>query len=239
MMWLSDRIKLREQLVSEGLTALSLEDSSPPAEDYPQHTHNRFHTLDFIAEYLAKDGIAGDIVECGSYKGGTGIYLAKLFPDRRIWLLDSFRGIDKIEDRTYKYALTAHRGGEHVASFLECLNSLKKYKVDNNVVVLPGWFKNTLKYVEAEKIALLRLDGDTYSSHRECLDALYDKVVPGGAIVVDDSSIDEVRKGIHDWAQQLQIVPKFRDAYGSCNPIFPFYFDSNKHWGIWWKKGEV
>ena len=51
-----------------------------------------------------------------------------------------------------------------------------------------GWFQDTVP-VDAEKIAeiaILRLDGDYYHSIKVCLDYLYDKVVKGGLVVIDD-----------------------------------------------------
>lgn len=51
-----------------------------------------------------------------------------------------------------------------------------------------GWFQNTLpaKAPDIEKIAILRLDGDWYESTKVCLENLFDKVVPGGFIIIDD-----------------------------------------------------
>jgi len=51
-----------------------------------------------------------------------------------------------------------------------------------------GWFQDTLPIVKNEisKIAILRLDGDWYESTKVCLENLYDKVVKGGVIIIDD-----------------------------------------------------
>ncbi len=51
-----------------------------------------------------------------------------------------------------------------------------------------GWFQDTIPadHQQIDKIAILRLDGDWYASIKVCLDYLYDKVVPGGLIVIDD-----------------------------------------------------
>lgn len=58
----------------------------------------------------------------------------------------------------------------------------------NYVYYHKGWFQNTIpeKSKEIEKIAILRLDGDWYESTKMCLDYLFDKVVPGGFIIIDD-----------------------------------------------------
>lgn len=51
-----------------------------------------------------------------------------------------------------------------------------------------GWFQHTLPEIknEIDQIAILRLDGDWYDSIKVCLENLYDKVVPGGLVVIDD-----------------------------------------------------
>lgn len=51
-----------------------------------------------------------------------------------------------------------------------------------------GWFQNTIPtdHQDIEKIAILRLDGDWYASTKVCLDYLFDKVVKGGVVIVDD-----------------------------------------------------
>jgi O-methyltransferase len=51
-----------------------------------------------------------------------------------------------------------------------------------------GWFQDTVPvdYVQIDKIAILRLDGDWYDSIKICLEYLYDKVEPGGLVVIDD-----------------------------------------------------
>ncbi len=58
----------------------------------------------------------------------------------------------------------------------------------NYVYYHKGWFQNTVpsKSKEIGKIAILRLDGDWYESTKVCLEYLFDKVVPGGFIIIDD-----------------------------------------------------
>jgi hypothetical protein len=58
--------------------------------------------------------------------------------------------------------------------------------LDEHVRFLPGWFSDTLSEAPIERLALLRIDADLYQSTREVLEALYDKVVTGGFVVVDD-----------------------------------------------------
>ena len=51
-----------------------------------------------------------------------------------------------------------------------------------------GWFQNNLPadHDDIGLIAILRLDGDWYASTKICLDYLFDKVVKGGVVIIDD-----------------------------------------------------
>ncbi len=49
-----------------------------------------------------------------------------------------------------------------------------------------GWVQETVPVSDTGPIALLRLDVDLYHPTRACLDGLYDRVVPGGFVIIDD-----------------------------------------------------
>jgi O-methyltransferase len=53
---------------------------------------------------------------------------------------------------------------------------------------VPGWFQETLPAWRDRvgAIAILRIDGDFYESTRVCFEELYERVMPGGAVVIDD-----------------------------------------------------
>ena len=61
-----------------------------------------------------------------------------------------------------------------------------------------------------EKIAVLHLDGDLYTSTKEVLDALYDKVSPGGHVLVDD---------YYTWKGCRAAVDEFRRERAIASPI--------------------
>lgn len=65
-----------------------------------------------------------------------------------------------------------------------------------------GWFQDTLPVNSRsiKEIALLRIDADWYASTKICLEYLYDKVVPGGFIIIDDyGTYDGCRKAVDEW----------------------------------------
>jgi O-methyltransferase len=145
-------------------------------------------------------GIAGDVVECGVWRGGHTILARLLSPDRVNWLYDTFDGMAAPgaadgPKACEKYQRKAAAGVKW--------NAVHVTEVFNNLVVagaLPygDWWRDlhfvigdvcdTLKNPKAlpQRIALLRLDTDFYESTRVELAILYPRLCAGGALIIDD-----------------------------------------------------
>ena len=94
--------------------------------------------------------------------------------------------------------------------------------LDDQVVFLQGFFSDTLPAAPIERVAVLRLDGDTFESTRDVLEHLYRKLSPGGFCVVDD---------YHSFADCQRAVDEFRTANGIQDAIVPI--DNN---AVYWRK---
>jgi O-methyltransferase len=81
--------------------------------------------------------------------------------------------------------------------------------LDDGVRFLPGLFADTLPEAPVAQIALLRMDGDLYTSTLDVLHALYDRVVPGGYVIVDDYALAPCR----------QAIDEFRAERGITDPV--------------------
>jgi O-methyltransferase len=70
-----------------------------------------------------------------------------------------------------------------------------------------GWFDETLPNAPVERLALLRLDADTYEATTETLRALYPRVEPGGYVVVDDygGGAPSCARAVDDYRRQHSI----------------------------------
>jgi hypothetical protein len=80
-----------------------------------------------------------------------------------------------------------------------------------------GWFQETLPSQASaiKNIAILRLDGDWYASTKVSLDYLFEKVVPGGFVVIDDyGSYDGCRKAVDEFLARLE-QPLFLNVVNS------------------------
>ncbi len=144
--------------------------------------------------------LPGALVECGVFKGGSAAVMTMAgSPQRTIWLFDSFEGLPEptAEDGELAVDYSGHRVTGALEPIGQCVGPLdvvkelffEKLAIDpSRVAIRQGWFQDTLPAARHEigPIAVLRLDGDWYESTKVCLDNLYDLVVPGGFVIIDD-----------------------------------------------------
>jgi len=193
--------------------------------------YGRLLSLYEQAVYCERAGIAGSFVECGTWKGGAvGLMaLANLKQGkalRHIHLFDSFEGIpepDEKVDGAKAVLEVQHAGGgtngalRPVSGLYESVGTLQANRdlLEHIVGYDPdflhyhrGWFQDTLPSDADEigSIAILRLDGDWYASTKVCLEHLFDKVVSGGFVIVDDyGRYEGCRKAVDEFLDRASI----------------------------------
>ena len=203
--------------------------------DWPSVAHTmigqlRLRNLRTLAETVINDGIPGDFIETGVWRGGACILMRAILKshgikDRRVFVADSFEGLPPPDPLNYPAdAGDAHFQLEELAVSIEQVKSnFAKYDLlDEQLVFLKGWFKDTLPIAPIRQIAVARLDGDMYESTMDGLRNLYDKVSPGGFIIIDDYGCVAGCK---------QAVTDFRQAKGITDPIIDI-----DGWGVYWRK---
>jgi O-methyltransferase len=190
--------------------------------------------LDNVEECLRtilEDGIPGDLIECGVWRGGVCMLMRALLAEsgvteRRVYVADSFRGLPPPDEVKYPQ----DTGDKHhtfiqlAVSRGEVEERFRRYGLlDDQVRFLEGWFCETLPTAPIERLALLRLDGDMYGSTMDILNNLYDKLSPGGFCIVDDFSLPPCRQAVSD----------FRKEQGIEDPIMEIDWT-----GVYWRKSR-
>lgn len=149
---------------------------------------------------IDREGIIGDVVECGVWRGGNIILARKLCPNRICWLYDTFDGMtaptpDDVTRSGRKasdsYNKKLSRGAKWAdVSLGDVRANLEKTGMldDNRLRFIVGPVEDTLRDATniPERIALLRLDTDWHESTKVELEVLYPQLVPGGILIVDD-----------------------------------------------------
>lgn len=173
----------------------------------------RLGNLQHCIETVLKENVEGDLIETGVWRGGACIFMrAVLFAygieDRKVFVADSFEGLEKPDAEKYP----SDKGDtHHIHPFLavareEVENNFRKYDLlDKQVIFLKGWFKDTLPTAPIDKLSILRLDGDMYSSTMEALENLYPKLSKGGFCIVDDYALACCKSAIDDYRTKHSI----------------------------------
>ncbi len=169
----------------------------------------RLDNLEYCAAHVVAHGIAGDFLEAGVLQGGASIFLRALQvaydqPQRRTWVADSFSGPpDALLDVDRRLAPDFTEAAEPwlAASRAAVEDNFRTYDLlSDRVRFLEGPFARSLPAAPIDRLAILRLDAGLYASTMDVLASLYDKVSPGGFIVIDDyQTFEPCRQAVDDF----------------------------------------
>jgi O-methyltransferase len=233
---------LKDMMVSAGLRNPEfLPDTSPAERDIIRaarpYTMTSIRHLEFLLRgvgYLHQNAIAGDIVECGVWKGGCIIAAGRqndLLGDqsRSFWLFDTFGGMPSPSERDGEIErefYQRHAAGDGLSDWCRCgetdvrANLRRECNLpEHRLRFVKGLVEETLQVSKnlPDKIALLRLDTDWYSSTKAELDMLVPRVVPGGIVIIDDyGHWSGSRKATDEWLQGQSFKPMLLAVDRTC-----------------------
>ncbi len=200
----------------------------------------RFDNLQACIMDVLNHDIPGDFIETGVWRGGGTIFMRAALKacnvtDRVVWVADSFEGLPEPDAVRFPIEAKAHQGTvmknmfNHFAAGVEDVqaNFAAFGMLDGQVRFLKGWFRDTLAGAPIAQLAILRLDGDYFESTMDALTGLYDRLSPGGYVIIDDY-------GEYRWTYCRKAVDTFREQRGICEPIV--MVDSKC--GYWQRKRE-
>jgi len=176
--------------------------------------------------YIAARRIPGDVVECGVWRGGSSMIVARTLRERddttrTLHLFDTFTGMttpgphDRRYDGTAAGSLLerdrdrAPHGYWCVANERDVRQNLARcgYPMDR-IRLIAGDVAETIPAEAPSAIALLRLDTDWYESTRHELAHLYHRVSPGGVVIIDDyGHWQGSRRAVDEFLATLDDVP--------------------------------
>jgi O-methyltransferase len=169
---------------------------------------SRLDDLQGCVESVVRDGVPGDVIEAGAWRGGASILmratLDSLGEQRTVVVADSFQGFPAGADQNLA-------GFDFLAVPLEEVReSFARLGLERGVEFLAGFFEETLAGLAGRRWSLVRIDADTYEPARAALDALYPGLALGGYVVLDDyGSFEGSRRA----------VDEFREEHGIAEPI--------------------
>jgi hypothetical protein len=183
----------------------------------------QLNSAERCVERIFADRTPGDFMECGVCQGGFSIFLRGLQVaygegGRKLWLADTFKGapapqseLDRKDGLDFQeplapwFAFGVETVQDHFRRY-DLASTEVKFLVGPLHETVPG-------NEDIGRLALLRLDTDFYTSILLGLEQLYDRVSPGGFVLVDDyGHIPGVRDAVHDFRERRGITAPLQRA---------------------------
>lgn len=179
---------------------------------------------------LIEENVKGDFAEFGVWRGGCSFGLALIqravFGSvvRPVWMFDSFQGLPAVDVRDGLAAAAYQRDTESPRYFDNCRASYQE-AVDHRAVfnlaeidarLIQGWFHDTVPQhvlnLQANGLALMRVDCDWYAPVRFVLDQLDPLVNTGGVVILDDYyKWDGCSRATHDFMSRRAHAYRLRE----------------------------
>lgn len=131
--------------------------------------------------------ILGDIVECGTWKGGSAANLSLVckIVGRRLKIYDSFEGLP--EGKPGDRAAKGYKKGEYLGTLGEVKRNIAKYGAIDCCEFIKGWFKDTLPNLNSP-VLLAFLDVDLEDSLDTCVKSIWPNLIDRGFMFTDECS---------------------------------------------------
>jgi hypothetical protein len=194
-------------------------------QPYTMTTVERVFALMQAVQYVVNARIPGSIVECGVWRGGSMMAVAKTLVqmgqmDRDLYLFDTFEGMTKPgavdvsftgepAAAQYEHARRAASDDSHSDWCYAPLADVRRNMLSTgynaqHVHFVKGKVEDTIPAAAPDTIALLRLDTDWYASTHHELTHLYPRLSVGGVLIIDDYGYWEgSRRATDDYFRQL------------------------------------
>ncbi|MFI5892487.1 TylF/MycF/NovP-related O-methyltransferase [Actinoplanes sp. NPDC051513] len=182
----------------------------------------KLHALVSSVRYVAKHQIPGDVVECGVWRGGSMLAVARTLieagdTERHLHLYDTYEGMSEPTEHDKRHdgksaaemlAASDKSAGVWAFASLEDVQATmaeSAYPADH-IHYYKGKVEETIPASVPERISILRLDTDWYESTRHELEHLWNRLVPGGVLLLDDYGWwDGARRAVDEWLAETNL----------------------------------
>ena len=176
----------------------------------------RLATLELVANEISKKKINGNIAEVGVYKGKFAKYINQYFPEKKLYLFDTFEGFDEKDKKTEKELGLNEATQDFSNTSVNAV--LKIMPFPNQCIIRKGFFPETAVNIK-DSFAFVSLDTDLYEPIYQGLVYFYPRMEKGGYIFVHDVNNDSYKGGAKaveqfSFEQNLSFVP-IPDSCGS------------------------
>lgn len=193
-------------------------------QPYTMTSAERIFSLIESVRYVINNKIPGDIVECGVWRGGSMMAIAKTLleqnnQEKDLYLFDTFEGMSKPEKIDVSNSnLDATKEFDNTKIDIDSSNwcritiddvksNLFSVNYDKSKIhFIKGKVEETLPMDELKSISILRLDTDWYQSTKQELIHLFPKLSKGGVLIIDDYGFWQgAKKAVDEYIEENNI----------------------------------
>ena len=190
---------ITEQLVKMGIPRYKMKNELALVQ-----TRSRVLFLEDFAKIAYERNYQGAVAEAGVYRGAYSKEINRCFPDRTLYLFDTFEGFPETD-------VAAEKKSSHTNAVADYLKDtsvdlvLSNMPIREKCVVKKGFFPDTAKGLE-EKFVYVSLDMDLYKPTLEGLRYFYPRIVRGGVIAIHDFFSDaypNIKQSVYEYEEEL------------------------------------
>lgn len=174
-----------------------------------EHDFVREQTFALLAREIIRKNVPGNVAELGVFKGEFSKKINRLFPDKILYMFDTFEGFaenDVKSDSTLNWGTKHERFKDTtVDRVLELMPNKEK------CMVKKGYFPDTFD-LDGEMFSFVSIDADLYNPIKAGLEIFYPRLSTGGYIMVHDYNnllYSGARKAVQEYCDEnnISIIP--------------------------------
>jgi O-methyltransferase len=191
----------------------------------PTGTNPKVHLAMALKLLELPPNLNGDVLECGTWKGGTAANLSLIcrHVGRRLLVYDSFEGLPRATagDREAKH----YSKGDYCGTLDEVKRNIERYGAIEVCEFVKGWFEDTLPTL-AVNVALAYLDVDLEASLHTCVKYIWPRLIDEGYIFIDECANPDYCALFYSerwWNEHFNRTPPGLVGAGTGLPLGDFY----------------
>ena len=171
--------------------------------------------VDFLRKFsqiINEANLSGAVAECGVYRGHFSGYISRFFPNKTLYLMDTFKGFDKrdIAFETTPESVEWCKGGS-IPWLMRGNAEIALLRCDNRerVHIRSGFVPETLTGLKDERFCFVNLDMDLYAPTLDALRFFHPKMVQGGIILVHDyyhTFFHGIKEAVDEFAKENEFT---------------------------------
>lgn len=179
---------------------------------YDEDTNSRVIWLRDFAHYVYSNGISGSVAECGVYRGEFSRFINKYFPDRTLYLFDTFEGFVKKEidiELSFNndaFAKSIYSQDDTIFKATDIEHVMRHMPYPENCIIKQGVLPDTTTDVH-DSFCFINLDMDLYQPMLAGLNFFWGKMASGGVMLLHDyfdPSLPGVARAVEDFEKIMR-----------------------------------